>query len=221
MKPQNRPKQMRRLLKLSDTAVIDRLVADYIRSGEHIDRSAYIAEHPEFATRLAAALPRTDVTHTAGHATLIDPPNPDDVSENFFDNLNGRSSLVGGDIDHYRIVSELGRGAMGTVYRAIDKRDKSHVAIKTLQAGSHASPAQLDRFVRESAAQADLVHPNIAAVRDTGHHDGVPYMVMELIAGGATLQSILEDSSEPFNQRRAATIVRDLALALAYSHEHG
>ena len=213
---------MRRLLKLSDTAVIDRLVADYIRRGEHIDRSAYIAEHPEFATRLAAALPRTNVTHTAGHATLIEPTSLGDVSsENIFSKLNGRASLIGGDIDHYRIVSELGRGAMGTVYRAIDKRDKSHVAIKTLQAGGHASPAQLDRFVREGAAQANLVHPNIAAVRDTGHHGGVPYIVMELIAGGATLQSILEDRSEPFNQRRAATIVRDLALALAYSHKHG
>ncbi len=212
---------MRRLLKLSDTAVIDRLVADYIRRGEHIDRSAYIAEHPEFAARLAAALPRPDASHAAGHATLIEPTNQDNVSGNIFGNLTGQASLGGGDIDHYRIVSELGRGAMGTVYRAIDKRDKSHVAIKTLQAGGHASPAQLDRFVREGAAQANLAHPNIAAVRDTGHHDGVPYMVMELIAGGATLQSILEDRGGSFNQRRVATIVRDLALALAYSHEHG
>ncbi|MFM1548676.1 MAG: protein kinase domain-containing protein [Lentisphaeria bacterium] len=212
---------MRRLLKLNDTAIIDQLVTDYVRRGKHIDRSDYIAEHPEFATRLAAALPRTDVARSAGHATVIDRASLGDVSENFFGKFNGRTSIVGGDIDHYTIVSELGRGAMGTVYRAIDKRDKSHVAIKTLQAGGYTSPSQLDRFVREGAAQANLTHPNIAAVRDTGHHNSVPYIVMELITGGATLQSILEDSSEPFNQRRAATVVRDLALALAYSHEHG
>ena len=212
---------MRRLLKRSDTAVIERLVADYIRRGEHVDRSAYIAEHPELATRLAAALPRIDVAHTAGHATLVDRANQGDVTENIFGTLNGQTSLVGGDVDHYTIVSELGRGAMGTVYHAIDKRDRSSVAIKTLQAGGHASPAQLDRFVREGAAQANLTHPNITAVCDTGHHDGVPYIVMELITSGATLQSILEDSGEPFNQRRAATVIRDLALALAYSHEHG
>ena len=121
---------MRRLLKLNDTAVIDRLVADYIRRGEHIDRSAYIAEHPELATRLAAALPRTDVAHTAGHATLVDRANQGDVTENIFGNLNGQRSLVGGDVNHYTIVSELGPGVNwdATVWTSALSRDFHGVA---------------------------------------------------------------------------------------------
>jgi hypothetical protein len=211
------------LFNKNDSKVINCLVQNYVQrvdGGECIDRSAFIADHPELGARLSAALPTESdlgICATASqHRAMIE----NGAGGNVFETFSGSSPLIGQEIDGCIILGELGRGAMGCVYRAASK-DGREVAVKTLHVGPEMSAAQLDRFSREGLTQAKLKHPNIVPVYGSGRSDGTPYLVMELVGDGATLQSALEDAHEPFNQRRAATITRDLALALAFSHKHG
>ncbi|MBI2186927.1 MAG: serine/threonine-protein kinase [Acidobacteria bacterium] len=84
----------------------------------------------------------------------------------------------------YEILSALGAGGMGEVYRARDTRLERDVAVKVLPASASADPERLRRFAQEARAAAALNHPNIVAVHDIGLHDGVPFIVMELLEGG-------------------------------------
>ena len=83
----------------------------------------------------------------------------------------------------YEILSLLGAGGMGEVYRAKDPRLGRDVAIKVLPAAFSADPDRLRRFEQEARAAAALNHPNILAVHDIGTHDGAPYIVSELLEG--------------------------------------
>jgi len=83
----------------------------------------------------------------------------------------------------YEVVSLLGAGGMGEVYRARDARLGRDVALKVLPAGLSADPERLHRFEREARAAAALNHPNILAVYDIGTLDGTPYIVSELLEG--------------------------------------
>src|SRR6185312_7482864 len=82
----------------------------------------------------------------------------------------------------YEIVSLLGAGGMGEVYRARDTRLGRDVAVKVLQE-SLAGGEGWDRFEREARAASALNHPNICAVHDVGEADGRPFLVMELLEG--------------------------------------
>jgi eukaryotic-like serine/threonine-protein kinase len=91
----------------------------------------------------------------------------------------------------YRIVSFVGAGGMGEVYRATDQRLERVVAIKTLAPSTTAGPDAIRRFEQEARAAAALNHPNILAVYDVGTLDGVPYIVSELLEG-QTLRQCLD-----------------------------
>ena len=81
----------------------------------------------------------------------------------------------------YEVLSELGAGGMGEVYRARDPRIGREVAIKILPHAGDVGPARLHRFEDEARAVGALNHPNILAVHDVGSHDGTPYVVFELL----------------------------------------
>jgi serine/threonine protein kinase/WD40 repeat protein len=83
----------------------------------------------------------------------------------------------------YEIVSALGAGGMGEVYRARDTRLDRVVAIKIIIGGDAASPAMRERFDREARAIALLSHPNICTLHDIGHHEGMAFLVMEYLEG--------------------------------------
>ena len=83
----------------------------------------------------------------------------------------------------YEIVSPLGAGGMGEVYRARDTRLDRAVAIKILPAHLSDSPEAKQRFDREARAISSLNHPNICTLYDVGHQDGVDYLVMEFLEG--------------------------------------
>src|ERR671912_2816750 len=83
----------------------------------------------------------------------------------------------------YEILSPVGSGGMGEVYRARDSRLGRDVALKVLPSSFSANPERLARFEQESRAAAALNHPNILAVYDVGQHDGVPFIVSELLLG--------------------------------------
>jgi serine/threonine protein kinase len=93
----------------------------------------------------------------------------------------------------YEIVSAIGAGGMGEVYRARDPRLGRDVAIKVLPASFSADPDRLRRFELEARAAAALNHPNILAVHDVGSHLNAPYLVSELLEG----ETLRERLSQP------------------------
>jgi eukaryotic-like serine/threonine-protein kinase len=118
----------------------------------------------------------------------------------------------------YEILSALGSGGMGEVYRARDGRLERMVALKVLPAHLAASADALGRFEREAKAVAALSHPNILAIHDFGVENGTPYAVMELLEG-ATLGDRLSESA--ISLRKALEWALQIARGLAAAHERG
>src|SRR6202047_833908 len=125
-------------------------------------------------------------------------------------------------VDRYEILSELGRGGMGIVYRAKDPVIGRTVAVKIIQLseeGTGMSHAQLvERFQTEDRAAGLLTHPNIVVIYDVGESDGVYYITMELV-NGKSLQSLL-DSGEKFPLPRLLRIMEQVCSALQFAHDN-
>ena len=90
----------------------------------------------------------------------------------------------------YEIITAIGAGGMGEVYRARDTRLGRLVAVKVLPGGVAADEGRLRRFEQEARAASALNHPNILAIHDIGVHDGAPYLVMELLEGQTLTQRL-------------------------------
>jgi serine/threonine protein kinase len=118
----------------------------------------------------------------------------------------------------YEILSPIGAGGMGEVYRARDERLKREVAIKVLPASFSADPDRLRRFEHEAQAAGVLNHPNITVVYDIGSHEGAPYVVQELLEG-ETLRSEL--ASGRLAPRTAVEYAIQIARGLSAAHSKG
>src|SRR5436305_3171766 len=118
----------------------------------------------------------------------------------------------------YEIVSPLGSGAMGEVYRARNTRLGRLVAIKILHGQLADEPVLRDRFEREAQALAGLNHPHICAVYDVGRESAVDYLVMEYLEG-RTLERKLEDGALPVDE--AILWAMQIAEALDQTHRRG
>jgi eukaryotic-like serine/threonine-protein kinase len=124
----------------------------------------------------------------------------------------------GTKIGPYEIVSLLGAGGMGEVYRARDSRLRREVAIKVLPPSFAKDTDRLRRFEQEARMVGALNHPNILAIFDVGAQDGVPYLVSELLEG----QSLREHmQGGPVPQRKAVDYGMQIARGLAAAHEKG
>jgi serine/threonine protein kinase len=119
----------------------------------------------------------------------------------------------------FELLEELGVGSFGHVFRARDTELDRMVAIKILRAAGLASREDLDRFVREARSAAQLKHPGLVAIYETGQTaDGTVYLVEEFVPG-ATLANRL--CGGRFDFRQAAELVAAVADALDYAHRHG
>ncbi|HEY6066641.1 MAG TPA: serine/threonine-protein kinase, partial [Thermoanaerobaculia bacterium] len=118
----------------------------------------------------------------------------------------------------YQVVSLLGAGGMGEVYRARDPRLGRDVAVKVLPAHLSTDPESLSRFEREARAVAALSHPNILSIFDVGREGDVTYSVTELLEGD-TLRGELVPG--PLPRRRAIEVATALAEALSAAHSRG
>jgi hypothetical protein len=122
-------------------------------------------------------------------------------------------------LGRFELEAELGVGSFGYVFRARDTELNRTVALKVQRSGSFASDEEVQRFLREARSVAQLKHPAIVALYDTGHtDDGVCFLVSEYVAG-ETLEKRLQATR--FDSRAAAKLVAELADALQYAHEQG
>ncbi len=121
----------------------------------------------------------------------------------------------------YEIQGELGRGAMGVVYKAVDPVIGRTVAVKTLRLSEEGTglsrPELLNRFQTEARAAGLLTHPNIVVVFDAGEEDGLYYITMELVEG-KSLQTLL-DAGQGFPLARVLRIMEQTCSALQFAHE--
>ncbi len=125
---------------------------------------------------------------------------------------DARSHIAG-----YEIMSVLGAGGMGIVYKARQPRLDRFVALKMIRAGTSARPEDIVRFEIEAKAVAAIEHANIVQIFEIGEHDGMPYFSLEYLAGGSLAQKI---GGKPQPVDEAARIVEVLARAMYVAHQH-
>ena len=126
--------------------------------------------------------------------------------------------MVGQNIGKYRVLDRVGRGGMGTVYRAIDETLHREVAIKVLNAELN-DPEVARRFRAEAITVARLSHPGIATIYELFQHDGQWLMVMEFVRGDTLEQLIARGGPLPAD--RAAALCMQSLAALAHAHSMG
>ena len=122
------------------------------------------------------------------------------------------------NISHYRIVSKIGAGGMGEVYKAHDSRLDREVAIKLLPTDFASDADRLKRFEQEARATSALNHPNILTVYDIGEHEGSPFIVAELL-DGEELRDRLDEGPIPL--RKTIEYAQQIVSGLSAAHEKG
>jgi serine/threonine protein kinase len=125
-------------------------------------------------------------------------------------------------IGRYEIIAELGRGAMGSVFKATDPAVGRTVALKTIHSAALSGDQSEEyraRFYREARASGVLAHPGIVPVFDVGECDGAPFLVMEFVEGRTLADAIKK--GERFTLDRVCEIGQQIADALGYAHRQG
>ena len=126
-------------------------------------------------------------------------------------------------LGRYEIIEELGRGAMGVIYKAKDPVIGRYVAIKTIRLGDFTDSAHVAelhaRLMREAQSAGVLSHPNIITIFDVGEESGLAYIAMELVEG-ATLEHLI-GSNQRLDEATIVNIARQTADALSFAHQHG
>ncbi|MFH1231351.1 MAG: serine/threonine-protein kinase, partial [Planctomycetota bacterium] len=125
----------------------------------------------------------------------------------------GRTEIVG-----YKILAILGRGTMGTVYKAIQLSMEREVALKVLSPHLASNAKFVMRFFKEARIVAQLNHPNIIQGIDVGESNGIHYFVMEFVEG-KTLWDVIKQEG-PMEERKAAGIILKVAQALEHAHKN-
>jgi len=118
----------------------------------------------------------------------------------------------------YEIVSQLGQGGMGVVFRARDTRLDRDVAVKVLSRNMAEDEDARQRFEREAKAVAALSHPNILAIHDFGRHEGTFFAAMELLEGETLRQRLVEGA---LPTRKAVELALEIAHGVAAAHDKG
>jgi serine/threonine protein kinase len=133
------------------------------------------------------------------------------------------SSLIGKQIDEYRLESMLGEGGMASVYRAVDTRLNRYVAIKVIRASLRDESDYTMRFEREARAIGQLEHPNIITLYRFGEKDGLLYMAMQYV-DGADLAAVIESfhrDGDYIEFKEVNRVAQEIGVALDYAHSQG
>ncbi|MCX7701733.1 MAG: serine/threonine protein kinase [Gemmataceae bacterium] len=172
--------------------------------GEPIDTGDLERRFPDDADWLAAQWERLNPT-SSREPTLID--EPDEAGSTAWPNVPG-----------YDILDEVGRGGMGVVYRAIQRKLNRVVAIKALRHRSTANVRSRQRLRKEAEAIARLQHPFIVQLYDMVEHDGDVFLILEYVRG-ASLSARLR--KERISIPEASRLATQIAQAMQHAHDHG
>lgn len=215
------------------------LIAEYNRrldQGEAIEPARFASEHPEvqgelsrhfenIATLESLAGPTASRAQSDPSATVISGQTHDGGhAETMIEgSRSGDAARISKDaprtqFGRYRIVKELGRGAMGAVYLAHDEQLDREVALKIPKFETDMNDELLERFYREARAAATLQNSGICPVFDVGELDGQHYITMAYIKG-RPLRDFTK-SSKRQGCKQVARVIRKVALAMAEAHEH-
>jgi serine/threonine-protein kinase len=131
--------------------------------------------------------------------------------------FSGSTSSTGRpDIPGFEILSVLGRGGMGVVYKARQTQLGRLVALKMILSGSMVGEAELARFRTEAEANARMQHGNIVQIHEVGEYDGRPFFSLEFCSGGSLADKL---NSTPLPAQEAARLVQTLAQAMEAAHQ--
>jgi len=121
------------------------------------------------------------------------------------------------EIPGYRLLRQLGRGGMATVYLAVQESVDREVALKVMSPALLADPNFGERFLREAKIAAKLHHRHVVGIHDVGRHGDYHYIAMEYLGGGP----VLHKDGNPRAMSFALRVIREIALALDYAHKKG
>lgn len=197
------------------------------QAGETLERAVLEATYPEAGDWLDQLLEDAVTIRVPGSGGPWALPNSWPQTTSTMTAGGGRPedySFVGGSLEppkqvgHYDILEEIGRGGMGVVYKALDRKLKRIVALKMMLSGAFADVAARSRFRREAEALAQVQHPHLVQVYDVGEDQGHAYVVFEFI-DGINLAAFAR--RRPMDPRLAATLVEKVARAVQAAHDRG
>ncbi|HKI32536.1 MAG TPA: protein kinase [Gemmataceae bacterium] len=216
------PEERRELLK----ALLEVEVYYRQQTGEALHLDEYLRRFPDEADAVRSAFPGPATVDGAGK-TRLDKPSHGVPSTYATRSADPGARDLGSphlaasfpsSVGDYDILGELGRGGMGVVYRAVQRKLKRPVALKMILAASHAGADELKRFRAEAEAIARLRHPNIVQIYEVGEEGGRPFFSLELVEGG-NLDRRIRGTPQP--ARLAAGLVAVLARAMHAAHQSG
>jgi hypothetical protein len=181
------------------------------QDGQRLDLDAVGREYPDLIDELRQLLNVAQIAQQFGSASAsatVTAARP----------VTAAAGSLPRSFDGYDLLEEIGRGAMGVVYKAWDPRLKRYVALKMMLGGEYATAVELSRFRGEAQAAAGLSHRNIVPVYQVGAADGLLYFCMKLVEG-STLGTRV--SHGPLPPREAAQMVALIARAVDHAHRHG
>jgi serine/threonine protein kinase/Flp pilus assembly protein TadD len=195
-------------LSLDDECLLD-LLYNEIRLSDEVGDTPTLAEYQQRFPRLGDALRVQFQVHEAmrpGEALA-------EISSAEAADSDLRSLPT---VPGFEVLSELGRGAMGVVYKARHLRLNRLAALKMILAGAHAGSGERARFETEARAVARLQHPHIVQIHEIGEQDARPFLCMELVSGGSLAEKL---AAGPLPFRQAAELAELLARAVHHAHE--
>src|SRR5258708_26865990 len=135
-----------------------------------------------------------------------------------FDNILAYGARFVERLGKYEMISEIGRGAMGAVYKARDPFIGRLVALKTITSGLSAQANSLERFYQEARSAGALQHPHIVTIYELGHEDNTPFIAMEYIEGGSLDHLIEQRQVLPLSVKLG--YIERVCDPLSYAHLH-
>ncbi|HVX09975.1 MAG TPA: bifunctional serine/threonine-protein kinase/formylglycine-generating enzyme family protein [Pirellulales bacterium] len=206
----------------------------FCRGDLNHDRLEEVAEHLESCAHCQSLLDeasraRDELLSELRQLADFNAP-PDDAFRREIADIESKSSSFFGDtleepaaemrprVGEYAILEPIGRGGMGTVYRAVHTRLEKVVALKALSPHRVGDASAVARFEREMRAVGKLSHPNIVAATDAGEIAGAPFLVMEFVDGIDVARLVKRHG--PLRAADACEIARQAAIGLQYAHQH-
>jgi WD40 repeat protein/tRNA A-37 threonylcarbamoyl transferase component Bud32 len=224
------PEQLRRLLAEELAAHQDHSIGEHVEECPHCQDSLEQLTAADVGIALSNAEPGAGFDGDLDSEFLLalksEPPSdvlrPEafEQSGHYTNSHGGSSPYKAAPLapENYEILAEVGRGGMGVVYKARERRLNRLVALKMLLSGAEATPRELDRFRREAEAIARLHHPHIVQIHEIGEHNGRPYLALEFVEGESLARAL---EGTPWPARKAAALVASIARAIHAAHQLG